>query len=81
MNRYERGTQALAIRLPRADRSLETFALSQPRDFPKRAAGPFNRIAFSAAHVVSDPLASCDPWLDAAIDWDATIASASIFGT
>ena len=33
-----------------------------------------NRIAFSAAHVVADPLADADPWLHAAIDWDATIA-------
>jgi hypothetical protein len=74
MNRYERNAQALTIRLPRADRSLENFALSQPRDFPARVQGPFNRIAFSAAHVVSDPLAACDPWLDARIDWDRTIA-------
>ena len=33
-----------------------------------------NRIAFSAAHVVADPLADADPWLTAAIDWDATMA-------
>jgi hypothetical protein len=33
-----------------------------------------NRVAFSAAHVVSDPLADVDPWLTAAIDWDRTIA-------
>jgi hypothetical protein len=33
-----------------------------------------NRIAFSAAHVVADPLADADPWLQAAIDWDKTIA-------
>jgi hypothetical protein len=74
MNIQERPRSSIAIRLPRADRTLEAFALSQPRDFPVRATGPFNRIAFSAAHVVSDPLAECDPWLDAAIDWDATIA-------
>ena len=41
----------------------------------RRAAAPrFNRIAYAAAHVVADPLARADPWLDAAIDWDATIA-------
>jgi hypothetical protein len=74
MNLYERPRQTLAIRLPRADRTLEAFALSQPRSFPQHAAGKFNRIAFSAAHVVSDPLAACDPWLDAPIDWDRTIA-------
>jgi hypothetical protein len=62
------------IRLPTADRSLETFRLSAPRDFPARLEGKLDRIAFSAAHVVSDPLADCDPWLDAAIDWDKTIA-------
>src|SRR6516162_2247057 len=41
--------------------------------FPKLT-GPLNRIAFAAAHVVADPLAECDPWLDAAPDWDKTIA-------
>ena len=36
--------------------------------------GAFNRIAYSAAHVVADPLAAIDPWLQCAVDWDATIA-------
>ena len=36
--------------------------------------GAFNRIAYSAAHVVADPRASVDPWLNAAVDWDATLA-------
>lgn len=35
---------------------------------------PFNRIAYSAAHVVANPRADIDPWLDSAVDWDATIA-------
>ena len=74
MNIHERPRSSIAIRLPRADRTLEAFALSEARNFPQRAAVPFNRIAFSAAHVVSDPLAASDPWLDAAIDWDRTIA-------
>jgi hypothetical protein len=34
----------------------------------------FNRIAYAAAHVVADPLADGDPWLDARIDWERTIA-------
>jgi hypothetical protein len=34
----------------------------------------FNRIAFSAAHVVADARATIDPWLTCAIDWDATLA-------
>lgn len=34
----------------------------------------FNRIVYSAAHVVVDPLATRDPWQDCVLDWDATIA-------
>ena len=34
----------------------------------------FNRVAFSAAHVVADPLADNNPWLDVALDWDTTLA-------
>jgi hypothetical protein len=60
--------------LPTLAGRLETYEAGQGRSFPRKASGPFNRIAFSAAHVVSDPLADCDPWLTAAIDWDATLA-------
>jgi hypothetical protein len=35
---------------------------------------PFNRVAYAAAHVVADPLADVDPWLQPAIDWETTIA-------
>lgn len=73
MNRPET-ISALSIRLPQADRSLETYRLSAPKSFPDKVSGPMNRIAFSAAHVVADPLADADPWLQAAIDWDKTIA-------
>lgn len=62
------------IRLPRADRSIETFTLSPPRKDFVATGKPFNRIALSAAHVVADPLADNDPWLSAAVDWDKTIA-------
>lgn len=43
---------------------------------PARPAGTprLNRIAYSAAHVVADPRAAIDPWLQCAVDWDATIA-------
>jgi hypothetical protein len=61
------------LRLPRADGSLEDYALGEPHAFPMGDA-PFDRVAFAAAHVVADPLADVDPWLEAAIDWDATIA-------
>jgi hypothetical protein len=62
------------LRLPTKDGRLESYRLGAPSPFPAKAAGPFNRVAFAAAHVVSDPLADHDPWLSAAVDWDATIA-------
>src|SRR5690348_11237288 len=60
------------INLPGSGRSIERYTTRPPRAFPA-ARPPFNRVALAAAHVVADPLASGDPWLDAAIDWDATI--------
>jgi hypothetical protein len=62
------------IALPEADGRLASFATSAPRDFPDRANRPFNRIAYSAAHVVADPLSPADPWLEPALDWEATVA-------
>ena len=62
------------LNLPTADGALSPFTMSTPKDFPTRANRPFNRIAYSAAHVVADPLSDADPWVEAAIDWDATIA-------
>lgn len=59
--------------LPQADGTLAPYATRPPREFP-RATVPFTRIAYAAAHVVADPRAEQDPWLDAKIDWDATIA-------
>ncbi len=35
---------------------------------------PFNRVAYSAAHVVADPLSDLEPSQGPAIDWDRTIA-------
>lgn len=60
------------INLPNGAR-IEPFATSAPRDFAK-ATPPFPRVALAAAHVVADPLADQDPWLDVRIDWDRTIA-------
>ena len=61
------------ITLPTADGRLAPYTLREPLRFaaPTR---PFNRIAYSAAHVVADPRAAIDPWLQCAVDWDATIA-------
>ena len=65
---------SVSIKLPATGGRLEHFRLSAPRNFPRKAAGAFSRVAYSAAHVVADPLAAVDPWQGCAIDWDATIA-------
>ena len=65
---------SLKIKLPAAGGRIEEFRLSEPRNFPRKAAGAFSRVAYSAVHVVADALAPGDPWQGCAIDWDATIA-------
>ena len=63
------------ISLPTKDRSFAPYTTGEPIVLPKKGAAPkFNRVAYAAAHVVADPLADNDPWLDAAVDWDKTIA-------
>ena len=61
------------LNLPVAGGKLAPYTTKPPRDLPA-AKPPFNRIAYAAAHVVADPLADGDPWLDSAIDWERTIA-------
>ncbi|THD47095.1 MAG: dihydrodipicolinate synthase family protein [Bradyrhizobium sp.] len=74
MNKPVLPVSSLSLKLPTASRSLETYRLAASRAFPAKLQGTLNRMAFSAAHVVSDPLADVDPWLTAAVDWDKTIA-------
>ncbi len=67
-------TSDLVLTLPEADGSLQAYRLTgtpteRPADIPR-----FNRIAYAAAHVVSDPLKDARPWNAPAIDWDATMA-------
>jgi Protein of unknown function (DUF993) len=64
----------LSLKLPVAYGAMETYRLTGTLSFPAQLKGTLNRVAFSAAHVVSDPIADFDPWLTAAIDWDKTIA-------
>ncbi len=62
------------LALPNPDRSITTYRLTgTPIPFVRHAATDFPRIAYAAAHVVADPLASNDPWLTPAIDWDTTL--------
>jgi hypothetical protein len=66
---------SLILRLPTIDGRLQAYALRTHAPLAIAAPGTrFNRIAYSAAHVVADPRAAIDPWLQCAVDWDATIA-------
>ncbi|HEX6705536.1 MAG TPA: dihydrodipicolinate synthase family protein [Albitalea sp.] len=62
------------LQLPKADGSLGPYTLSGRQAWSAPREPRFNRIAYSAAHVVADARAANDPWLDCAIDWDTTIA-------
>ncbi|MGB3068895.1 MAG: dihydrodipicolinate synthase family protein [Ottowia sp.] len=64
----------ISLPLPFEGGTLRDYAL---RGTPPAQPLPgirFNRIAYSAAHVVADPLAAIDPSLQCAVDWDATMA-------
>jgi hypothetical protein len=74
MNKSGLPASTLSLKLPDANRRIETYLLSASRTFPSKLEGTLNRVAFSAVHVVADPFADVDPWLTAAIDWDRTIA-------
>jgi hypothetical protein len=54
------------LKLPTENNVLALFTTSAPRRFPA-GTGPFNRVAYSAAHVVAREE-------DAQIDWERTIA-------
>jgi hypothetical protein len=65
----------MQITLPTPSGGLAPYTLRGPGAFTPAAPGTrLNRIAYSAAHVVADPRAAIDPWLQCAVDWDATIA-------
>lgn len=63
----------LTLKLPVTGGRLEDCAVHEPRPF-ERPSRPFTRKALAAAHVVADPLSEREPWLEPAIDWEATLA-------
>ena len=64
-------TQSLT--LPRPDGTLERYTPRPFTPFPS-VTGPIrSRIGYAAVHVVADPLASVNPTLEVALDWDATL--------
>ncbi|MBX9455072.1 MAG: dihydrodipicolinate synthase family protein [Rhizobium sp.] len=65
---------SLSLTLPTLDGRSETYALTGTPHVAPATRPSFNRIAYAAAHVVSDPMRDSDPWSRPAIDWDRTIA-------
>jgi hypothetical protein len=62
------------VRLPSDSGAIEDYELGDTSPWPTHASPPRARLAFAAAHVVVDPLATAEPWLEAAVDWEATLA-------
>ena len=65
-----------SLLLPASGRRIERYTLENTA-LPATGRGgtvpSFNRVAYAAAHVVVDPLAATDPYLQSVIDWDATL--------
>ncbi len=65
----------LTVTMPDLSGQLQPYTLSSAKPLAlNRKPSAFNRIAYSAAHIVANPRANIDPWLQCAIDWDATLA-------
>ncbi len=64
----------MQLQLPVSPNTTELYTLTGKAVTAPTGAPKFNRIVYSAAHVVANPLAAINPSLDCAIDWDATIA-------
>ncbi|MBZ9606050.1 dihydrodipicolinate synthase family protein [Phyllobacterium chamaecytisi] len=64
----------LKIQLPNGSGTTADYVLSGVPIVAPSSPPTFNRIAYAAAHVVSDPLRDTQPWGASAIDWDATMA-------
>ena len=64
----------LTLFLPDQTGSTNAYTVRNTPQAKPKPGTRFNRIAYSAAHVVANPQADNNPSLDCAIDWDATIA-------
>ena len=62
------------IDLPDETGKRSRYVLTGQPPAPAASAIPFNRVVFSAAHVVADPFTAADPSGPPAIDWDGTMA-------
>ncbi len=63
----------LQIKLIDTQGAIKSYTLREHAPAKIDSPAPFDRIAYSAAHVVADPAANIDPWLAASLDWDSTL--------
>lgn len=63
-----------AVRLPAADGTWRPVELVEPRAWTPHPVPHTSRIAFAAAHVITDPWADNVPGAPAGVDWEATLA-------
>ena len=63
----------LTLKLPTASGTIETYRVQGTPLDVRVPARPFNRIAYSAAHVVADPLRAGELNAAPAIDWERTL--------
>lgn len=62
------------LRLPDPDGGLTTYTVRGGAPWPHNVEPSRSRVAYSAVHVVADPLADNGPGRPATVDWDATLA-------
>jgi uncharacterized protein DUF993 len=65
---------ARPLMLPQSDGALTPYTIAQRSTFPQSAGPIKSRVPFAAVHVVANPLANNDPWLDVDVDWETTLA-------
>src|SRR5439155_18880295 len=74
LSSQEGDAMAGTLCLPRTDGTLTAYRLTGTTPVAPPAGPIRSRIAYAAVHVVADPLAAINPTLEAALDWDATLA-------
>ncbi len=64
----------MKLKLPNENGVYADYRMAGEPVQVRKPRGPFNRVAFAAAHVVANPLSNADPLGSLDIDWERTIA-------
>lgn len=67
-------SSSIRLKLPVVGGGIEDYELKGTPLPVVPPLAPFNRIAYAAGHVVTDPLVESDPWVMSTVDWDKTLA-------